>query len=159
MPVEITFEITGEAQYARAFEILEHEARDLSDPLGEIGEDLRQRVGEQFGSEGSAGGSPWSQLDPEYLRWKELDFPGRPLLVRTGAMRGAALSPDAVRVSAHRMLYEVDSDYAMYHQTGTDDMPERKLVELTADMRRNWDRYFHEWLNSIRRGPISPSRS
>ncbi len=37
----------------------------------------------------SQAGPGWPPLSPQYAAWKAKKFPGRPLLVQTGAMRGA----------------------------------------------------------------------
>ncbi len=156
--VEISFDIDGDAQYVRAFELLAHEARDLREPLEEIAESLIQAVGRQFLTEGAAGGSRWRPLNPAYARWKDAHFPGRPLLVATGRMRAAALDKRrAVSVGAHRMVYEIHDPKAAYHQRGQGANPQRKLVELDLGVRRSWDRIVAEWVDGLRRGPLRHS--
>ena len=159
MFVRVHFDIDGDAQYSRAFEALEHEARDMSDPLERIADDLLRQIGLQFQTEGAYGlGTVWRPLSREYAAWKEEHFPGRPILVRTGEMREHMLDkPRTVRVTAQRMVYEVASDVPVYHQKGRGHNPERKMVALPGAGRRNWDRILHEWVMSIRRGPIRAS--
>lgn len=148
----VRFEVEGEQQLVRGFQLMEAESRDLSDPLEETGELVIDHVGRQFDSRGQG---RWKPLDPAYAAWKRRHFPGQPILVRTGAMRAAALDPYAAHTTPSRMTYTVRSDVAGYHQGGGDEgnnPPRRKLVDLTAAERRGVDRIFSAWLNRLRRG-------
>lgn len=159
MPLaRLRFEVEGEVAYSRAFEAYERELRDMSEPLAEIGGLIIESVGEQFLTEGAHGGSRWEPLDPSYARFKQNHAPageGAPLLVFSGEMRGKALDRgSALTVTADRVVYEPDSDLAGYHHKGKGDLPARRIVNLTAADRREWDREIIDWLTSIRRGAI-----
>lgn len=172
MLVEITLDVAGERQLARAFEATAREAEDMSEPLARYGAYLIQEVGRQFGTEGARGGEPWQRLTAAYEAWKETHYPGRPILVRSGALRSAALSPHAVTVTPRRLVYEIDDanasggtrstgdrvdrgQLAYWHQTGGGRLPERRIVDLNMDARRELDRIFAEWLTAIRRHHLS----
>lgn len=158
MLTQVRFSIEGEDQYARAFELMEHEAGDMSDPLEAIGEHIIRTVGDQFLTEGARTGTRWHPLSRAYDRWKDEHFPDRPLLVREGAMRSAALDRRrALWVGERSMRYTIHDDKAIHHQRGDGHMPQRKLVDLGIADRREWDRIFADWLTSIRRGPLRPS--
>lgn len=169
MPLEqIKFSIDGEVQYSRAFDMLAAEAGDLSEPLSEIGDSLLNAVERQFDTQGEIGGSPWKALDSAYAAWKLAHFGVKPILVRTGDMKAAALDKHNVVVTPRKLTYEVkglDEDgndlgeRAAWHQRGSGNLPQRKIVEMPASERRNWDRLIVAWLNDIRRGPIGRSRS
>lgn len=155
MPLQrITFDLAGDMQYARAFDAMEREADDLSEPLGEVGESLRLSVSEQFRTEGAHGlGSKWKPLNPDYERWKEQHVGPQPILVYSGRMRDAMLSRSAITVTRQRMVYEPAApDYAPLHQSG-EGVPQRKMVAVPLSVRRTWDRIFASWLNDLRRGP------
>ena len=64
----VKFSVDGTVQYERAFEVMASRAQSLRDPLEEIADDLRGRIGEQFLTEGAAMGTPWPPLSPEYAR-------------------------------------------------------------------------------------------
>lgn len=149
----LSFAINGDVQYARGFQAYAHEVADLSEPLERIGDDLQKHVGQQFGTEGGHSGEPWAQLSPKYAAWKEEHFPGMPILVATGDMRAAALSPEAIFVTGDSLTYSVEAP-AGWHQDGTENMPARPLVRLPSRVRRGWDRIVVEWLNEQRRGRI-----
>lgn len=80
------------------------------------------------------GGGPqagaWAPLSASYRAWKEANYPGQPLLVRTGTLRDALTSsgsPGALRsVSGDSLEYGTKGVlYASFHQTGTGRMPSR----------------------------------
>lgn len=167
--VKIDLKVAGEKQISRAFEASAREAEDMSEPLQRFGDHLLQQVGAQFASEGAQGGAPWPQLNAAYAAWKDEHYPGRPILVRTGALRAAATSKDAVTVTPRRLTYEIDGidvhenpsgyaevefigDVAVWHQKGRGHLPVRKIVDLNELARRQLDRYFSDWVNGLRRG-------
>lgn len=159
--VNVNLDVVGEKQWSRGFELMAREAADISEPLRHVGRLIVESVGQQFMTEGAHGlGGRWQPLSPEYERWKEENFPGRPLLVRTGAMRRTVLDPGSLTVTARRLVYEPrgeHDDLAYYHQVGAGalpDMPPRKLVALPESVRRSMDRAFHEWVVGLRRGAM-----
>lgn len=157
----LTFDVDGERQVSRAFSAMEHEVADMSEPLGAIGRLIREAIGEEFGEEGARGGAPWQPLSPQYEEWKEAHYPGRPLLVQTGAMRRALLSEAAFSVSPKRLVYEPPQrrssdgrfadEIAGYHQRGSSPNPARRMVDVTPSDRRGFEREVHDWLNARRR--------
>lgn len=157
--VPITIRIDGDVEYSRAFEMSARLAADLSEPLKDAGREIVQAVGRQFESEGVAElGSRWQPLSPAYAAWKEANYPGRPILVRTGEMRAAALDERrALRITPRRLVYTVDSDYAIHHHRG-EGVPSRRFVALSTSTRRNIDRAFAEWLAGIYSGPLWRAR-
>lgn len=144
------FAAPGEAPYSRGFYAMANAVQDMSPVMKRIGEDVRQGVMAQFTTEGSAKGSPWEPLSPEYGAWKEAHYPGAPILVRTGAMRSGALAPDAVKIDKSSMRYEPHGGVWLYHQGGTKYMPRRPIVVITKNDRRQWDRYWAQWLAAMR---------
>lgn len=151
MLVKLKLRVDGETQIARGFQLAEHEARDLSRPLGEAGRIIRESVGDNFLTEGGNVGG-WPKLTPDYEAWKQEHYPGMPILVRTGKLRGALLAASAVHVEPHRLIYEPDAPpYAIFHQRGTTRMKQRKIIHLTSQDRRRIDRAFQDWLTYIRR--------
>ncbi len=155
------FEIAGEAQYERGFQAMDEELRDLREPLEGVARLLTRSVGEQFGSEGSHGGTPWQPLSPAYAAEKEERYPGHPILVASGEMRRAFLADGTRELTAHRLVWGVtdqrDSDgdqiaiRAAAHQSGEGVVPQRKIVALTLADRRDIDREFASFLTYMRR--------
>ncbi len=158
MPLQrVTFEVAGEKQYARAFDAAAEEAEDLSEPLEQVGQSVLRSVGEQFRSEGAFGlGSKWTPLNTDYAEWKRQQVGDEPILVFSGKMRDELIARSSIHVTPRRMTYDPEApEYALRHQVGADGMPQRKMVALPETERRQWDRYFVEWLNSIRREKLA----
>ena len=149
MLTPIRFTLGDTTVYSRAFQMMERQAANLTVPLREIGGMLLADVGEQFASEGGWGGSSWAPLSDRYSVWKEMHYPGMPLLVATGAMRSAMLDPaSSLDVGPHRLVYEPHSDIAIYHQDGTEVMPARPMIDIPVLELREWDRVIVRWLQA-----------
>lgn len=150
---KIAFDVQGERQISVAFQAYQHEVEDMSVPLGRSADVILAQIRANFATEGAAGQSGgWPPLSPAYAAWKAKRFPGRPILVRHGGMKGALLNrPQAVTVLKQRMLYHPANRYAGWHQTGTRHMPARPPVRMTdASIRAAIDRVFVVWLHEQR---------
>lgn len=152
--VNLRFVVQGEVQVSRAFQVSERRAQDLSEPLRDIGDSLLETVQRQFDSQGAFGlGRRWHALSPAYRAWKQQHFPDTAhlILIRTGAMREAMESEQALTVSPRRLVYEPRgerADIAAIHQAGEGHMPQRKIVAIPEQVARDWERAFLEWLRS-----------
>lgn len=160
--ITIGFEVAGETQVARQFSILDEFSRDLSEPLGQLMDQLLVSVEAQFDTEGAAAdGAPWQPLSDDYGQWKAEHYPGRKILVAEGTMKAAMLNKlDAVRVSAEQAVYEPVSEIAGYHQSGADwigpawghgeyphHLPQRRMVDLSEEFKHEAvDRTFARWI-------------
>lgn len=114
---------------------------------------LQRNERRQFASEGSQAGNPWAALSPDYARRKRLRWGNRKILQASGAMRKAMSNegdPNALRIKTRdQFAYGTKGvGYASYHQTGTPNMPQRRVVdwpeslvrELAQDLRRHNNR-------------------
>lgn len=86
----------------------------------------------------TAGRGAWPALDEVYATWKAAHFPGKPILVREGDLRGSlttgvALTEDS---SARTLTIGTDVAHAEFHRTGTRHMPKRDPFIPIADARR-----------------------
>jgi phage gpG-like protein len=94
-----------------------------------------------FASEGRASNSPWRPLDPEYASWKLEKYGNNGILVgraSDGSDLRASLIFSNTRGSIRNIIttgegtnsaeFGTDLPYAKFHQTGTRDMPARKVV-------------------------------
>jgi hypothetical protein len=160
--IDVGLEVFGDQVIARRFAMLDEQSRDLSEPLGQLMDQILDSVREQFDSEGAASdGIPWAPLSDEYAAWKLAHYPGRPILVRDGAMKAAMLDRlGAVRVTPEMAVYEPVSEIAGYHQSGADwigpawghgeyehHLPARRMVDLSEEFKHSAvDRTFARWL-------------
>lgn len=78
----------------------------------------------------------WAPLSPEYAAWKAKHYPGKPILVRSGAMK-AGFSWEAKKRSM-RVINRVRAGQGrgstprwVYHQDGTATMPARRMLQIT----------------------------
>jgi len=95
----------------------------------------------QFSSEGEEGlGAKWAKLSDSYAAWKAKHFPGKPILQRTGALIASltgASAPGAVyQPQPHSLTIGSTIPYALYHQTGTGRMPQRKEIVFSEPAKR-----------------------
>lgn len=102
-------------------------------------------VAERF----SASGPGWKPLSPAYASWKAEHFPGQPLLVRTGRMRGELLEitkGGASRVQANRLDLTPRTPYFPVHQQGGRRVPKRQMIDLPA-LEPKIHAYIEHWLS------------
>ena len=82
------------------------------------------------GGRGSRGG--WPPLSPRYARRKQKRYPGRLVLQAGGRLRGSLVGKSADTVEAlepGRMKFGTSVPYAIFHQTGTRNMPARPIFD------------------------------
>ena len=118
-----------------------------------VADDFYSQIGRQFRSEGVAGGEKWEALTAAYSGWKEAHFPGKPILERTGELLDSLTdpnSPNAVRIEERKSLTLGSSvPYAIYHQTGTKNMPARPEIQLTEAFKRTTMHHVQQYLVAI----------
>lgn len=160
--VDINIEAFGETHVARTLQVAADRSRDMSEPLGELMDQILDSVEAQFDTEGAAAhGVPWQKLSDLYGAWKAEHYPGRPILVRDGAMKAAMLDRlTAVHVGPEEAVYEPVSEIAGFHQSGADwigpawgrgevahHLPARRMVDLSEEFKHEAvDRTFARWL-------------
>lgn len=112
---------------------------------------VRRHLGKQFDTEGGYASGGWDELLPAYAAWKEENFPGRPILVLTGALRSAAVDggPGSLeRIQPRLLEVGVDGEaipYARAHQAG-EGVPQRPVFEVTNDFRDVVVRLYHAFV-------------
>lgn len=113
-------------------------AGDLTPAFEKWGDDVAEEVRLNFASDGARFGHAWAALSPEYAAWKATHFPGKTILRRTDKLFDSVTKrPFAIeRIGTHQAEFGTDVDYAKYHKTGTDKMPSRPFLELTAALQR-----------------------
>lgn len=161
--VNIEFSVDGDTQISRQLELAQSWARDMHEPLEEMMDLIVEDVRAQFDSEGAQGAhGPWQKLSDAYGKWKARHWPGRPILVLTGGMKGAMLNKTvAVHVGPDRAVYEPKSAIAGFHQRGgtwvgpswghpqlqVHHLPARRMVDLTDEFKHEAvDRVFARWI-------------
>lgn len=99
-----------------------------------IVQDLFATGGRARGAGGRFSSGAWARLSPKYAIWKKANYPGQPLLVRSGELResvrwngglgpGGIFRPEPLFVVAGTAI-----PYAAAHQRGTKTMPARPFL-------------------------------
>lgn len=138
MPFQFEFSIDGDKQLSRTLtrfsDVIEHAGTggvfdDMADTFGQI-------EARQFSSSGANSGG-WAALSPGYAAWKARHYPGKGVLVRSGALEASLTGrPLGVEViTDDRALFGTGVPYAGYHQHGTPKMPRRRPLEFTGTQR------------------------
>lgn len=137
-----------ETQFARTFSRWADQIDDLQPAFEQITQSFYEGEERQFASQGAAGSGGWKPLSSAYKKWKDRRYPGRPLLVMTGALRDALTSksgPGAVYViERKRLTMGTDLEVAQYHQKGSSRMPARKPIQLTDAQKNQWVKFIHQ---------------
>ena len=90
---------------------------------------------------GTGDGRKWVRLSPRYRARKAREFPGRPILVRTGALRSALTGGSGSRVRANKKSLSVGAKgeperIGTYHQFGTRNMPARPPIKFDPRVKK-----------------------
>lgn len=93
-------------------------------------------VQQDFVLEGGGSGSSWAPLSPAYAAWKASHYPGKGILVQSGALKASLADPNAVgaifRTTPTSLEIGTSVPYALYHQLGTGRMPQRPPMRVNA---------------------------
>lgn len=109
-------------------------------------------VGDHIPNQFAAQGTPrgWAALSPAYARWKAVNFPGMPLLQRTGRMkRGFSFE---ARPRSLRVINRVTAGQSTniprwrFHQEGTSRMPARPMLQFTNKDRDKMHEFVEAYL-------------
>ena len=101
---------------------------------------MESSVAKQFDARGRGNSGSWAPLSVAYAKWKQANYPGKPLLERSGALRAGLTQsgPNARRdVTGNELTFgTVGVPWASYHQTGTAKMPARAVFDFADDFER-----------------------
>jgi phage gpG-like protein len=135
----IEIEVQGAREIAAAFEELAAHVRDFRPRIWpKINERFSEIMIEQFATGGGAGASgTWAPIGKAYGAWKELHYPGKPILQLTGTLY-ESLASGASAYSVHNETPDsfergTTVQYAGFHQKGTKNMPARPPIDLTDE--------------------------
>jgi len=130
-------------RFAVAIERLGDGVTDFSEFIWpRVVKDLEAELSAQFGAQGRGPGrGSWAPLSPRYAEEKAKEWPGAPILVRTGALREALTSSSAL--GARRIMTKDAFDfgtsgieYGSFHQVGTATMPDRPPFDFGTELER-----------------------
>lgn len=107
---------------------------------------------------------PWAMLSQDYMKRKQMRFPGMPTLVRTRRLLDSTQNGaggDAVVVLLQRkLIYGTSVPYADHHQRGTGRMPSRSFLGMSKEMVKLYTgliaKYFAQTMNTGQPPEVKP---
>jgi phage gpG-like protein len=148
-------EIAGKARMERGFARLAKSVADYRPVWPAVEDEFHAHMADQFRSTGEQSGAPWAPLSLAYAHWKEVHYPGRLVLQRTGDLYRSLTDsndPNAIRVAESKSL-KLGSriPYAIFHQTGARDgrLPARREIQLTEAFKQSVWHHVREHLVRI----------
>jgi len=145
--IELTGTLLGEQNFHRALSRLVAATQDFTTIFEKVGEDFRDIEKERFDL------APWTPLSQAYGAWKELHYPGQPVLRLTNKMYEAM-----TRTQSEDNVSEIHPTYALFgaqgesgakalwHQVGAGNLPQRTIIEFTEEDKRMFTHTFHFYM-------------
>lgn len=139
--IRFTATLEGVEVLDRAFSRVTEHISDLRPIWPNVAKEFYAIEREQFASEGSHGASgKWAKLSPAYAKYKEVAYPGMPILRASTALYESMTSPDAAdsifRPEPQELTIGSQAPYAVAHQRGGGRLPARPIISLTEDDKR-----------------------
>ena len=149
--LHFTVEVAGTQVIDRLLSRLSARSSDLSPAFNTIADDFTKVEEEQFKT---LGRGEWQPLSPGYAAWKARNYPGRPLMVRSGTLQAALTSRSAngrsETITRDMMRVGITTSYAIKHQLGdpSTNLPQRMLVNLRETDKQRWVRIIQRFIVS-----------
>ena len=147
----VTFSIrmAGEQAIDSTLDRLTERAQNLTPIWPEVKTRLHEIISDAFEHEGgSTAAGRWAPLSAKYAVWKARNFPGKPILERTGRLRASITGgpEETVVMAPHRLLLQSQVPYGGFHQMGTAVMPRRAPIGLTSEQGRQIVFIISRWM-------------
>jgi phage gpG-like protein len=148
-------DIAGEVQLDRGIARFADGVSDYRPIWPVIMDDFYAQEKDQFATQGAEGGDTWQPLSPAYSAWKEVHFPGQPILQRTGDLERSLTSstdPNSVHIPGRKVLtLGTRVPYAIYHQSIAPRtmLPRRPEINLPEAFKRSVMHHMQVYLVQI----------
>lgn len=155
----VNVEIKGLDQTVKNLASLAKNFKNFSTVFKKIAQDFRKTESSVFRSQGTyEGRQGWQNLSISYSLSKTKNYPGKPVLIATGAMRNSFTKEGGnhiEHISNDKLIIGSSDPKANYHQNGTSKMPARPPLTSSNTTNRRWVRIAHEEImSSIKKGLI-----
>lgn len=146
MPLTLEIQVTGEQQIQLMLEGVAIRCRDLGPVWGRIAHDFDELEARQFDTEGGLG-QRWPALSPSYAAWKAENYPGRKIMVLTGALHSSLAergpghidrrTSDTLELGTS-VTNERGINYGLIHQTKGVGGKIRKTIVIPDSAQQRW---------------------
>jgi len=141
--IEVTLEVGGEVQLKRKLSRFGSSFKNIKPLLRDIAKDFKSIEAKQFKSQGSYGSGGWERLSFSYAKWKSKNYPGKPILQRSGRLMSSltGFGSDYIeRMTNSNIELGTMTPYAIYHQSvmPRTKLPRRPVIELTESDKKRW---------------------
>lgn len=135
------FEIDGERQFKLSLGRMNRALTDLR-PFWDkaLRPSFFQITKALFMTGGASGGhGGWQALSPKYAKWKTAHFPGKALMIRSGALMGALLGGSGHVYESHAQWMAIGAgiDYGTLHQRGAGNLPQRRTIDVSKEQEKS----------------------
>lgn len=139
----ITFraEVDGIEVLNRGFNRIDQIISDFRPIWPNVAQEIYGINQEQFDSEGGKGASgKWAALSPAYKRWKEVHYPGLPILQREQDLMSSLTdpeAPDAIYLPGRdELVVGTKDEKALAHHRGLGHLPARPIFSFSEQQKR-----------------------
>lgn len=147
--MQIEFSIYGEKQVDR--ELLRHAevALDATPAFKAVAEKMQEDIKKNFESEGATMAGGWAALKPSTIAFKQAKGIDKGILQETGAlMRSLTEEGEGMNLEIDPSGLKMESEvpYGIFHQKGTKNMVQRRVVDFTTVQRREYSKIIQRFL-------------
>jgi len=149
--IRFTAEISGQVQLDRAFNRIDRFISDFRNVWPAVTDIFYATEERLFQSQGGSGASgKWAPLSAVYKKWKQIHYPGQPILRRENTLYESLTSPEGLdsiyRAERFMLTIGTKTPYARAHQHGLGRMPARLLISLTESDKRKMQKAIQQEL-------------
>lgn len=133
--MQVSISISGDRQLQTKLKRLGSSLYEFRAGMNDIGRNVARYYSVQgFTSQGGVFGAKWSPLAMRTILQKSKTYPGRPPLVRTGAMQNSF----TFTAASQQVLIGNEMPYFKYHQSSAprSRLPRRQMMGVNAPVKR-----------------------
>jgi phage gpG-like protein len=142
--MQIEWTIEGEKQLSRRLQMVSTGLSDFTDAFKRTAEYLKDAFEDSFDTQGKNIGVTWPKLAQSTIKQKSRNYPGAPMMVRTGVLRNGFMN-----------LYKTDMamvwnsvNYFKYHQSNKSRarLPRRIMMNLGNEQKESVVKFFQAYI-------------
>lgn len=147
--VTLNIGIEGDKQVNATLLSMKRRVEDWSPFWAQVRNLLIDRMKQQFDTEGSRA-SAWQPLSARYKSWKDQHYPNKTILRLTDRLYNSLTKIDdpnmVYETNPQQMTFGTKVRYAAKHQLGEGRIPQRRILSLTTQDRRDIIELGRTWI-------------